>query len=261
MRFYQLDSSAVIADDAGLPVYVFPLNALQARAQGDTVFIFTPAVNNPVNTPLYSLPYYDCNDQGGVPLGGSAYDVLLALCSIFNFVPASPTPPTPTPKMPQVYSAAYTGLSPTGASTDIFALKGVVGKKVNILGVDVSATKTGTDQTIDILFLIRTSENTGGNPQNIKPTKFVDDSDNLPLGQAVVFKDPATVGSLKGLISTHKVIIKNTTAISEMLDDDFTDYPQQPQILVNEYFCINFNNANITGESLDIYVIFSVEDL
>lgn len=160
----------------------------------------------------------------------------------------------------QTYSASTLNLVVASTPTDILTVKGSATKIIKIYSIEINAIKN-TNSSIDILFLLRSTANSGGTSSTINPAKL-DSLNNAATTEIRVYTANPTLGTLTSRIKAIKYWI-DSGASSVALNSENEYIFEQPITLrgLNEYFCINLNGttASMTGNQFNITINFTEE--
>ena len=204
-------------------------------------------------------PAYTAADAAGLAVNKDNGGLLVHqanLSSVDDSVSAIPGETTKT-----TYSCSFTALVGATAATDVVEIIGSATKTVRVKRIKISGTATAA-AAIDVLFIKRSTAATGGT--STSATVVPMDSNNA-AGTAVVkgYTANPTTGSAVGTIESHKPTL--TTAAGAIpnvpLVIEFGDNGNQNVILrgAAQTLCINLNGATITGNSLNVTVLFTEE--
>lgn len=161
----------------------------------------------------------------------------------------------------QTYSASILNLVVASTPTDILTIQGSETKIIKIHSIEINAIKN-KNASIDILFLLRSSANTGGASIAITPAKL----DSLNSAATAIITqyttNPSALGTLVSRIKAIKYWING--ASTSPIVDSLSEYKfEQPITLrgVNEYFCINLNATTtaMAGNLFNITINFTEE--
>jgi hypothetical protein len=154
------------------------------------------------------------------------------------------------------YSANVTGLVLVASPTDVFTLAGRAGKKVLVVAVHISGTKTNTGYT-DVILLKRSTANSGGT--STTPTVVTHDStDAASTAVVMAYTANPTLGTLVGNLFSEKIFLPSGTAAAasssptvEILAD-----LSKPITLngTGEIFAINFNGSSVAGSNMNFTI-------
>lgn len=204
-------------------------------------------------------PAYTANDAAGLAVNKDNGGLLVHqanLSSTDDSVSAIPGETTKT-----TYSCSFTALIGAAAATDIVEIIGSATKTVRVKKIKISGVATAA-AAVDLLLIKRSAAATGGT--STSATIVPMDSNNA-AGTAVVkgYTVNPTVGTAVGTIESHKPTL--TTAAGAIpnvpLVIEFGDNGNQNVILrgAAQTLCINLNGATITGNSLNVTVLFTEE--
>jgi hypothetical protein len=157
------------------------------------------------------------------------------------------------------YSAGFT-FTAAGTPTDVVTLTGSATKTIKITRIELVATQT-TAAMREILFIRRSTANTGGTTTTITPAKM---DTNNPSATAVLVSysvNPTAVGTIAGTIKQLKSWIPATNTQANYLTYDFGTRPEQAITLrgTTDIFVINLNSATSNGNSFDVSITWTEE--
>jgi hypothetical protein len=161
----------------------------------------------------------------------------------------------------KTYSASIGNLIAASSATDFFTISGSATKKIKVLAMIFSGTKTNSSFE-DLYYIKRSTLNSGGTFTN--PTIVPNDSTN-PAATAVItaYTENPTLGALVGVIRSEKIYLanKNSSAPNSTSIADFTNIFSQPYTLnnANESLCLNFNGVTHSGSDLNVTCIWTEE--
>lgn len=162
----------------------------------------------------------------------------------------------------RTYTAVIHNLSVGTNPTDVFTLNGVTGKKVRIIALDISGTKTNTGY-IDMLALLRSTQNSGGTFSAVN--QLAHESTDIASSSIVnaYTANPTTLGTLRGIAHAQKLFVPSANASSSAgrSSVDIIKNIGKPITLLgpNEVFCLNFDGNNVPGGVFDLGISW-IED-
>lgn len=149
----------------------------------------------------------------------------------------------------QTYSASTLGVTLAAAATDVFTITGSATKIIHVHRVRYSCTQTTTG-TIQIVFLKRSTANSGGTSQDLVEVRN-DSSNSAPTATTLSYTANPTLGTLVGNLDSLRILAPSVADdASEPVKETSFSYPSAQDIVLrgtSELFATNLNGATISG--------------
>jgi len=172
---------------------------------------------------------------------------------------------TNVPPAKASFMAAISGATPAASATDIFTIVGKPGRAITINQIQISGIATAA-AAIPISIVKRSTANSGGTSANVTAVPM--DSLNLSSAAAVVSAysvNPASLGTAVGTVSTARMILSTASAsvgTSPIVFAFERMYMKAPTLRDStESLCINYGGATAAGNSLDIAISWTEEQV
>ena len=164
------------------------------------------------------------------------------------------------------YIAAISGLIPVAAATDIFTITGKPGRIVKINQIQISGIATSA-AAVPISIIKRSTANAGGSPATVTAVGM-DSANSAAQANAQVLAysaNPASVGTALGSIATARMILSTASASVGTAPLAFIFermYMKSPALRdATESVCINYGGATVAGNSIDISISWTEEQI
>jgi len=160
------------------------------------------------------------------------------------------------------YSAAFVGLVPAAATTDLVTITGSGTKTVRIIRMVLStSTTSGSGISVNVSVVKRSSANSGGTSSNAVAVPH--DSNNAAATATVAgyTANPTTLGTAVGPIRAIRYSAITAGGNQNELTWEFGNRPSQAIVLrgTSQQLSINLNGASITGGIADLSVEWTEE--
>jgi hypothetical protein len=165
--------------------------------------------------------------------------------------------PVTTEGAKNTYSAAFIGLVPAAATTDLFTIQGSSTKTIRITSLRFTVSTTAGSGILSNISLVKRSTVDSGGTSTIA-TNVPHDSTNL-AGTAVVrgYTANPTLGTSVGAVRSVRYAATPASVPNQEMYVEFGTRPSQTMILrgTSEQLCLNLGGSTITGPIAD----FSIE--
>ena len=169
--------------------------------------------------------------------------------------------PVTTEGVKSTYSAAFVGLVPPSAATDVFTITGSATKTIRITSIRFSVSTTaGSGILANINLVKRSTADSGGTSTTAIIVPH--DSTNA-AGTAIVrgYTANPTLGTPVGPIRAIRYAATPASVPNQEIVMDFGTRPAQSIVLrgVTQQLCLNFGGATITGPISNFNIEFTEE--
>jgi len=162
------------------------------------------------------------------------------------------------------FMAAVSGLVPAASATDIFTITGRAGRLITINQVQLSGIATAAT-AVPISIIKRSTANAGGTSGAVTAVNM-DTGNPLASGATVrSYTASPTPGTAVGTISTARMILSTASAsvgTSPIVFGFERMFMKAPTLRdATESICINYGGATAAGNSLDISISWTEEQV
>ena len=173
---------------------------------------------------------------------------------------------TNVPNEKASFMAASSGLVPVAGATDIFTITGKAGRAIKINQIQISGIATSA-AAVPISIVKRSSANTGGTATQVTAVGM--DSTNSGSAASATVQaytaNPGALGAPIGSISTARMILSTASASVGTAPIVFAFermYMKMPVLRDGtESLCINYGGATAAGNSIDVSVSWTEEQV
>jgi hypothetical protein len=163
------------------------------------------------------------------------------------------------------YRAATVALNTANNATDIFTITGSATKTIRIRKIGIEGTQT-TASVANVLVIKRSTANSGGTSSTLTNVPL-DSDDTAATATVRAYTANPTLGTTIGTIISKKLIVNVTNVGSSAVDNDTVFYlgSELSKAVVlrgtSEVLSINLNSTTLAGNSFNIWVEWTEEDL
>lgn len=173
---------------------------------------------------------------------------------------------TNVPNEKASFMAASSGLIPAAAASDIFTITGKAGRAIKINQIQISGIATAA-AAVPISIIKRSTANTGGTATPVTAVGL----DSANAGSAsnanvqAYTANPGALGTSLGSISTARMILSTVSASVGTAPIVFAFermYMKLPTLRdATESLCINYGGATAAGNSVDVSISWTEEQV
>lgn len=173
---------------------------------------------------------------------------------------------TNVPNEKASFMAASSGLIPAAAATDIFTITGKAGRAIKINQIQISGIATSA-AAVPISIVKRSTANTGGTLTAVTAVGMDSANGGSAAGATVqaYTANPAALGASLGILSTARMILSTPSASVGTAPIVFAFermYMKMPILRdATESLCINYGGATAAGNSVDVSISWTEEQV
>lgn len=162
------------------------------------------------------------------------------------------------------FMAAVSGLVPAASATDIFTITGKAGRLISINQIQISGIATAA-AAIPISIVKRSTANTGGTAAAVTAVPMDTGQPAAANASVQSYTANPTTGNAVGTVSTARMILSTAAAsvgTSPIVFAFERMYMRAPSLRSEtESLCINYGGSTAAGNSLDISISWTEEQL
>lgn len=164
------------------------------------------------------------------------------------------------------FMAAINGHVPAASATDIFTISGKAGKVIRVNQIQIGGIATSAT-AVPVSIIKRSTANTGGT-SSVVPAVALDSATSGSAADAVVSAytaNPGGLGTALGKITSARMILSTASASVGSAPIVFAFermYMRLPTLRgANESLCIDYGGTTVAGNSVDISISWTEEQI